>query len=220
MAAEGDRRRRRSDSAELLSLARRLNCRAPLLRIGKIAQAVAEEVEAEHEQRDRQSREHREVARRANARPPLSIAPQLGRRLDAQSKKTERRFVEHGRPCRASPVTSAGGRRHDVPQQYARRRRAERTRRDLLELPRAQHLSSGESEPNPPDDRQREQRIRQARRARPRVRWPTRSRERHQDVRRSADHVVYPAAEIAGDRRAVARRSTTRPPRQGRRERK
>ena len=97
----------------------------PRVRVGKIAQAVAEEIEAEHQQRDREPGKDRQVRRveQVRAAAVQHRPPARRRRLHAEPEKTQRRFADDraGHAERGLHDDRRNRGRHDVPQQHARR---------------------------------------------------------------------------------------------------
>ena len=158
------------------------------LRIGCVAQSVAEEIDRARQQRDRQAGKIvRCGASSRCARPPFSIVPQLGvGGWTPRAEKAERRFADdrarHAeRRLRRPRAGSPSGRRAA---KDARRLAAPASARRLhvLELARAQHLAAHEPRvADPADDRQREQHVaRGSGRAPRRARSPAAAREREQ----------------------------------------
>jgi hypothetical protein len=131
-------------------------------------------------------------------------APAWGGRLHAQAEEAQCRFGED-RPSHAERGLNSQRRergRQDVANQDARRRRADRVRRDdIFELSRLQYLRTHDScVPDPPNRRQGEHDVRQARaeygHESDREQQP---RERQQDIDEAADCLVNDAAVVASN---------------------
>ena len=140
-----------------------------LLRIGDIAQAVAEKVETENQQSNRQPGKHRQVRRIEQMHAPAAEhrSPARCRRLHTKAQKTQRGLADDrsGHPERRLHHDRWCCGRYDVPQKQARRRRAERTGGlHVLEFARSQHLAAHQPCKADPTDRgERQQRICEAR---------------------------------------------------------
>ena len=176
--------------------------------VDPVAQAVAEEIEAQHQQGDGQPRERWSGAarpsggcgrRRASRPSSASAAARRGRGSSGTLRRRSRR------PSRAWPARARRVReRQHVPDQDPRGRRAETPRRlHVLELSRLQHLAAHQARvAHPTDRRQRDHDVAQARAERGDERDRQQDAgERHQHVDHAADERVGPSACVARDRR-------------------
>src|SRR5438045_4502195 len=85
-------------SASAHSPSRRGGDALPPLRIERVAQAISEEIEAEHGHHDREPGEDREVRRELEVLTPFveHHAPRRRRWLRRETEERERAFGEHG----------------------------------------------------------------------------------------------------------------------------
>jgi tetratricopeptide (TPR) repeat protein len=132
-------------NATLLALTRRVatQSRPSPLRIGRVPQAVPKEIEAEHQDRNRQTGKDRQM-RRIEQMCPSTVQhrPPTGSwRLDAETEKTERAspMIAPAMPSVACTTTAGHGGRNDMMPEDARHARALRSGSlHVFELTRAQ----------------------------------------------------------------------------------